>query len=68
MSKNVNYSKHQRSSKKKIVMTLSNGKVFQGDTEEEALKLVKQYEATKNITLSDPVKPKFDPDTGERIN
>ncbi len=66
------YTKHQKSKYKRYVMTTRDGKTFQGNTEEETRELVSKYRAKQvnppSANQSQSSKPKFDPDTGERIN
>lgn len=68
MVKIESFSKHQRSRYKRHVMTAPDGKVFQGDTDAEVRKLVKTHLDNKKQSGITLTKPKFDPDTGERIN
>ena len=63
------FSKHQKSKLKRYVLTRQDGKRFQADTQEELHKMNSDYEAEQiNSNSVGSTKPKFDPDTGERIN
>lgn len=63
------YTKHLRSKYKRWVMTTPDGKRFQADKRSEVLKMVSDHLAEQDNTKSVAiVSPKYDPDTGERIN
>ena len=68
MSKNVNYSKHQKSRFKRFVATMPDGTQLEADTEGEIKEAIEVY----HLTLSKPEKvkvesQKFDPNTGEPL-
>lgn len=67
------YSKHQKSRHPRYVYTTPDGTVYKGNDDEELRKemitdgviIPKSVRTRKNVSTS---KPKFDPNTGERIN
>lgn len=54
------FSRHQRSSKSKIVLTFENGETMGFDTKEEYLKW-KQDQKNMNQDKNDPIKPSYNP-------
>lgn len=62
------YERHQRSKYARYTQTSPSGKMIQADSQEKLDELTGKNKPKSVQSFEVPVNPKYDPDTGERIN